>query len=79
MIKKQPPLVSDDLRACPHFPSIPDSKRDQAQAKALSEPWAVKEGKREDLVLGRSRKKPEAGKPKLQLQPLVLRGLRCLF
>lgn len=66
MVKKQPLLISDDLRAYPYFPSIPDSKRDQAQAKALSEPWAVKQGKREDLVLSRSRKKPEGasgGKP----------------
>lgn len=59
MVKKQPLLISDDLRACPHFPSVPDSERDRAQAKALSEPWAVKEGEREGLVLSRSRKKPE--------------------
>lgn len=31
----EPPPTVDDLRACPHFPSIPDSQADQVQVKAL--------------------------------------------
>lgn len=42
----EPAAIADDLRACPHFPSIPDSKMDQAQAKALLRTLGCQEGKR---------------------------------
>lgn len=82
-VKRSLPLIAGDLRACLHLPSIPDSKADQAQAKALLRTLGYEGGK--SLGLGRGQgdaedlRTPLGGGQTPAWATCPLRGLGCLF
>lgn len=67
-VKSPPPTITDPFGACPHFPSSPDSKVDQAQAKTLLRTSACPGGHE----WGGGGRRCLWGDAKLQPRPLVL-------